>query len=406
VGKLLRRIIVVGALPVAVAIAVPSPSGATTKSSASPVNGPALQAFTGSGTGTGSFGVAVIDDVLFSGHYSSTGQLGSGTFDFRVGLDPFARFTRSDGARLSGNAVVDTPGVCGAPDPELYCFRVAVTGSTDLEAARVQVTARLHEGVSTLTFSGAVAVSHRIGYSMLLGNARVDAFGGLDHLGDAPTTNAVDIERTPDAGGYWIVNAAGQVYAFGDAPYLGNAAADALAPGERVTSMTATPTGRGYWLFTSRGAALTFGDAHSYGDLRSVTLNGGIVGSVATPTGHGYYMVGTDGGVFAFGDARFRGSMGGVRLNQPVVGLVPTPDNDGYWLVASDGGVFSFDAPFSGSMGGVHLNRPVVAMVGYGSAYVMIASDGGTFDFSSLPFFGSDGGTALPAPVVNGAAAS
>jgi len=117
-------------------------------------------------------------------------------------------------------------------------------------------------------------------------------------------------------------------------------------------------------------------------------------------------MVGADGGVFAFGDARFRGSMGNRVLNQPVVGLVPTPDNSGYWLVASDGGVFSFDATFSGSMGGTRLNRPIVAMVRYGSAYLMIGSDGGTFNFSGAPFFGSKGGSPIPAPVVNGAAAS
>jgi hypothetical protein len=41
--------------------------------------------------------------------------------------------------------------------------------------------------------------------------------------------------------------------------------------------------------------------------------------------------------------------------------LVPTPSGHGYWLVASDGGVFSFgDAGFYGSLGGTALPARVV----------------------------------------------
>jgi hypothetical protein len=388
-------------------IAWTSPGAATTPPhDAAPVNGAALQAVSGTGTGTQGFG-AFIDDVFLDGTYLSTGQLGSGKFSFDEGLNPSADFIRSDGARLHGNSVTETPGACGR-DPEVsWCIRVDVTGSTDLRAARVQVAARVREGVASVTFSGVVAVTHRIGYSMLVANGRVDTFGGLDHLGDAPTANAVDLERTPSANGYWVVNSKGQVYAFGDAPYLGGTGQGSLPPGEVITSMSATPSGQGYWLFTSLGDVGALGDARYSGNMRTVALNGHIVGSVATPTGLGYYMVGSDGGVFAFGDARFRGSMGGMRLNRPIVGLVPTPDNEGYWLIAADGGVFSFgDARFHGSMGGAQLNRPIIGMVPYGSAYLMIASDGGVFNFSTLPFFGSDGGKTIPAPVVNGAVAN
>jgi molybdate/tungstate transport system substrate-binding protein len=75
------------------------------------------------------------------------------------------------------------------------------------------------------------------------------------------------IEPTPTAKGYWIVNEDGAVYAFGDAPALGNVDAGALAPKERVTSLNSTPSGKGYWVFTTKGRVLTFGDAKPFGDL-------------------------------------------------------------------------------------------------------------------------------------------
>ena len=234
-------------------------------------------------------------------------------------------------------------------------------------------------------------------------DGNVYAFGSVRNFGGAATTSITHIEPTPNRFGYWLVNAAGQVFTKGNAPALGNA--PRLPRGEFVISLSATPTGDGYWLFTNRGRVLPFGDARSYGDMSAVALNGPIVGSVATPTGHGYYMVGSDGGVFGFGDAHFHGAMGDKRLNKPVVSIVPTADNNGYWLVGSDGGVFGFgDATFHGSLANVHLNKPIIGMVRYGNGYLMVASDGGTFSYSNQAFHGSLGNRTLPAPVVSIAA--
>ena len=79
------------------------------------------------------------------------------------------------------------------------------------------------------------------------------------------TSGVTHLEPTPSRHGYWIVNRAGQVFAFGDAPKLGNASG--LGAGETVSSLSSTPSGHGYWLFTSRGRALRFGDAQFFGDL-------------------------------------------------------------------------------------------------------------------------------------------
>jgi hypothetical protein len=364
------------------------------------------QAFTGGGSGDIPF---LPDQTALAGNYSSTGQLGGGRFSIQIGSsfpgNP-AWFKRSDGMILSGTAHLSNE--CGTIPTIAICVRADLSGTADIAHADVVMsieTPAFDQYFTWFLMRGTLTLNPRIGYAMVSTNGTTYAFGGMSHLGDAPTTHVVDLERTPSGAGYWIVNDAGQVYAFGDARYLGGAGMDRFLSGRRVTSMSATPSGKGYWLFTSDGRALEFGDAARFGDLSSTPLNQPVVGSVATPTGKGYYMVARDGGVFAFGDAKFRGSMGGTHLNQPVVGIVPTADNAGYWLVASDGGVFSFNAPFHGSMGAVALNRPVVSMVPYDGAYLMVASDGGLFNFSNSPFFGSAGGTPIPAPIVSGTAA-
>lgn len=46
--------------------------------------------------------------------------------------------------------------------------------------------------------------------------------------------------------GFWVADRDGGVHAFGDAPFLGSAAAPPLAA--PVVGMAGTPSGRGYWL--------------------------------------------------------------------------------------------------------------------------------------------------------------
>ena len=244
------------------------------------------------------------------------------------------------------------------------------------------------------------------GYWMLSADGVVYPFGGAVNLGDAKPHlaghQAVDLEPTPDYGGYWIVDDTGHVFGFGNAKATpGNVDAGALRAGEKVTSLSSTPTGAGYWIFTSQGRVFAKGDATHFGDMAGTALNGPVLDSIPTPTGQGYYMVGSDGGIFAFGDAAFAGSMGGKPLNAPVQSLVPDPDGAGYWLVASDGGIFAFDADFHGSMGSTKLNKPVTGMVAFGDAYLMVGEDGGIFNFSDRPFYGSLGGNPPPSPIVS-----
>lgn len=241
------------------------------------------------------------------------------------------------------------------------------------------------------------------GYWMVAADGHVWSFGGVPNHGNATMPKgrrAVDLEPTPSGDGYWILDDAGGVQAFGAAGRFSALTTLALRSGEVFSSLSSTPTGDGYWGFTTNGRVFVAGAARHVGDMGATVLNGPVVGSSITPTGLGYWMVGSDGGIFSFGDAQFFGSMGGTRLNQPVNGLVPTPSNKGYWLIASDGGIFAFgDAPFLGSLGGVTLNQPVIGAVPFGSGYLMVASDGGIFNFSDEAFYGSLGGQTLTAAV-------
>ncbi|HKY77999.1 MAG TPA: fibronectin type III domain-containing protein [Acidimicrobiia bacterium] len=262
---------------------------------------------------------------------------------------------------------------------------------------------------------GTAAGSRKAGYWLLDATGVVYPFGDAAPYGDpaaklaaasvpGSALRAVDLEPTPSMKGYWVLDSRGRIHPFGDAPHLGDVAPGRLSAGEEPATLSATPSGAGYWVFTNRGQAIAFGDAAVLGDMTGTTLNGPVLDSVATPSGQGYYMVASDGGIFAFGDARFAGSMGGQRLNAPVRSLVPDGDGTGYWLVAADGGVFAFDAPFVGSMGGRPLNKPVQGMVRYGNGYLMVAEDGGVFTFSDLPFTGSLGGRPPTSPIVSVAA--
>jgi hypothetical protein len=210
----------------------------------------------------------------------------------------------------------------------------------------------------------------------------------------------VGIGAIPAGYGFWLVDGAGDVHAYGSAAYHGSTAGVRL--NKPIVGIASTPTGHGYWLVATDGGIFTFGDAGFDGSTGNVRLVKPIVGMSEDPHTNGYRFVAADGGVFDF-HAPFYGSLGGVRLNKPVVGMAATPSGRGYWLVASDGGVFTFgDAGFHGSLGAVRLAAPVVGMAATpsGRGYWLVASDGGVFTFGDAGFHGSLGATRPPTPVV------
>ena len=88
------------------------------------------------------------------------------------------------------------------------------------------------------------------------------------------TTSAVP---TPDGRGYYIIDGAGQVFAYGDATWLGGipaGSADGLDP---ATTIFASADGSGYWITTALGKVYAFGDAPNQGDESGTHLNGAII---------------------------------------------------------------------------------------------------------------------------------
>ncbi len=118
------------------------------------------------------------------------------------------------------------------------------------------------------------------GYWLATNTGHVYSFGGAPYFGApgpliAPITSMV---RTPDGGGYYVLDAAGQVFAYGDAMHsLGGLPAGATSTLDPATAIIATADGGGYWISTALGKVSPFGDAPGDGDMSTAHLNGPIV---------------------------------------------------------------------------------------------------------------------------------
>ena len=286
------------------------------------------------------------------------------------------------------------------------------TPTTALPAGNYSVTVTYsgdsaHRGSSTTTDFVVLA-----GYWLVGEDGGVFSFSTSFHLSTWSVGFRIKIEGkvvaiapTPDDAGYWLVTRQGQVIAFGDAVYHG----DALGAGKAghlagvIAGIAATADGGGYWLVTSQGAVVPFGDAKSYGDSFTAGeaghLAGQIVGMAATRDGLGYWLVGSDGKVLPFGEARSYGDAYSThkasRLAGPIVAMALTSDDHGYWLAGAEGGVFAFgDARFMGNPYTVgaagHLAGPVVgvASTNDGLGYWLTTKDGEVIPFGDAHKYG------------------
>ena len=279
-----------------------------------------------------------------------------------------------------------------------------VTGLSNGTAYTFKVAAKNAVGTGAAATSNAVtpqaATAPNFGYWQVTGDGGVFPQGHLPSYGTAASivlhSPIVGAAATPGYKGYWLVAADGGIFAYGNAGFYGSMGGHPLnAP---IVAMAATPSGRGYWLVASDGGIFAFGDAGFHGSMGGHPLNAPIVG-MASDGGSGYWLVASDGGIFAFG-APFYGSMGGKPLNASIAGIASTSDGHGYWMVGSDGGVFSFgNATFKGSAVGSTSGQPIVGISAAPGGYLMTSSRGGVFAFGT-PYYGSEAGAALNAPVV------
>ena len=283
-------------------------------------------------------------------------------------------------------------------------------------------------GLYQFQYVGAPTCSH----------STVAAFRVTGPASPSPTA-FVAMAPTADGQGYWLAQAGGGVYSFGDAQFFGSLPGMHVAPAAPITAMAVTPGGKGYWLVGADGGVFAFGDAGFYGSLpgMGITPYGPIVAIASTPDGKGYWLLGADGGVFAFGDAKFSGpgidwlspfeAIGGTSdggydvvtshpgqiwqypgarrltsvpdastspLAASLSGAAVSGSGNGGWQVGLDGGVFAFgDAGFYGSLPGMGVT-PAAPIVGIARTpdsrgYWLLGADGGVFAFGDAGFYGS-----------------
>lgn len=254
-----------------------------------------------------------------------------------------------------------------------------------------------------------------------------------------PVTRSASIAVTP--GTYTLTNSC-----IGATAATAQITVSAAYQPQRFVALTGTPDGDGYWLAQADGGVFAFGDAGFYGSLPAlkITPTVPIVGMAATPDGRGYWLVGSDGGVFAFGDAPFLGSAPGVGFSAapfrsiaasaslpmgyvlspeyedtlltffpssppfttspppnaaPFVGIsLAVSGGPSTWVASADGGVYTYTASgqfpaFYGSLPSRHIApaAPIVAMAATPDhrGYWLMGSDGGVFAFGDAQFYGS-----------------
>jgi hypothetical protein len=234
---------------------------------------------------------------------------------------------------------------------------------TDLSGANVQATFTFTILPPPLPAEGYVTLN-AAGQSAAVGVGAPSATGRL------PGKSA-GIAVEASGGGYWVVNTAGRVHAFGDAHFYGQIARRDLHG--TVVGIAALPDGSGYWLATSTGHVYGFGGAHALSDLTLRRGQGQIVAVAAATTGAGYWLVTGSGHVFGFGTATTAGSVPKRALRGHVVAIAASTSGSGYLVATSTGRVYGFGGarplrpnagPAVGAVIGIALDQPPAA-VGY-----------------------------------------
>jgi hypothetical protein len=160
-----------------------------------------------------------------------------------------------------------------------------------------------------------------------------------------------------------MVSSDGGVFAFDDAHFAGSCPGIGGCQGSAV-AVIPDASGRGYWIATNNGNVYSFGDAPYLG--APGIQSSPVTSAVRTPDGAGYWILLADGTVYNYGDAEYLGGASGLGGLNPAAAIYATADGGGYWLATASGAVDSYgDAPNEGGMAGSPLNAPIVAASGW-----------------------------------------
>jgi Rv2525c-like, glycoside hydrolase-like domain len=188
------------------------------------------------------------------------------------------------------------------------------------------------------SITGMAATPDGQGYWLVSANGTVYAYGdAARHPRIARAQPILGIVAAP-AGGYWLYTAVGNVYPSSGTKWYGSPSPERLH-GSFITGMAATSNGKGYWLVDAAGTVFAYGDAARLPALRHANP---IKGIVAAPGG-GYWLYTAYGNVYRTDGASWYGSPSGGRFRgNSITGMAATADAKGYWLVAAGGAVFAY----------------------------------------------------------------
>ena len=192
-------------------------------------------------------------------------------------------------------------------------------------------------GAPPSTFVGMAVTPGAHGYRLVAKSGTVYSYGNAAPLPAIRPSHPIEGIVAGPAGSYWLYTAEGNVYNSRGAGFYGSAA-KAHVP-EPITGMSATSTGRGYWLVNSAGTVYAFGNAAS---LSPIHRSGSIAGIATDPLG-GYWLYTATGNVYQSRGAGWYGSPAAGGLHpSAVTGMLATPDGRGYWLTTSAGTVYPY----------------------------------------------------------------
>ena len=225
----------------------------------------------------------------------------------------------------------------------------------------------------------------------------------LFHFADDVTEAEVDLPSRPialamtrDGQGCLVLGSGGHVQAHGTARVLGDLSALNLAA--PPVDIAASPIGVGYWVVDAEGSVFSFGNAPFLEGVPQVADNS-IEAVCIEPSadGGGYWIVDSRGGVYCFGSATFFGALAGSEQldGLRVVDFASGPEDEGYRFLDSDGRVHSFgDAVDLGSP--TNFGRiDAIGLISRRGGYLVADSRGALTAFGDVANYGSPVGLGL-----------
>jgi hypothetical protein len=184
---------------------------------------------------------------------------------------------------------------------------------------------------------GIVGSSDGQGYFMVASDGGVFAFGDATFAGSCPgiggcSGQGVAVVPSLQASGYWLTTNTGHVYGFG-IPSYGE-------PGPQSSPMTSMSTSidhyssaynGGYFILDANGLVFAYGNAANGANRQIYSVPAGQAGGVNPATAiatarqgysdDGNWVATANGSVFAFGGAPDFGGMSGTRLNGSIIAM-------------------------------------------------------------------------------------